>query len=143
MISFLYCPRASSWNCTGTARRSGPVSFRRLAYLKPIVDLRLKLLREMRRLIYHILEFGGQVHLGGTDSGNFPNASEGSVDAPCCTAPARPYSSRAILDRFWSVSKSSFTFAIVPSGRHYAAVRVPVWMDTLLMPVLPLRSLSL
>jgi len=40
-------------------------------------------------------------------SGNLLKASEGNVDAPCWTAPARPNSSLADLDKVASVSKSN------------------------------------
>ena len=55
--------------------------------------------------------------------GKLSNAVSGSVDAPCCTAPASPYSSRATLESCSSASRSSFTSAIDAVRQHHAAVR--------------------
>src|SRR6266516_2525503 len=48
-------------------------------------------------------------------AGKAPKASAGRVDAPCCTAPPRPYVARASRDSACSASRSSCTFAIEPS----------------------------
>ena len=69
--------------------------------------------------------------------GKWWNASSGSVEAPCWTAPANPYSSRATVESRLSVSKSILTVAIVPSGSGTPPWLVPVWMLTLLMPEMP------
>jgi len=73
---------------------------------------------------------------------NSPNSSEGSVDAPCCTAPAKPYFSRASLESACSVSKSSFTVATPPPGSGTPPWLVPVWIEILLIPGLPGASFA-
>src|SRR6059036_192901 len=69
--------------------------------------------------------------------GNLSNSSTGRVEAPCWTAPARAYCSRAIRDRFSSASKSTWTWAIEPSGSGTPPCDVPVWIEILLMPAMP------
>ena len=72
--------------------------------------------------------------------GKLPKALDGSVLAPCCTAPASPYSSRAALDSAASAWRSSFTSAIEPSGSTTPPCEVPVCTEILLMPVGPPRA---
>ena len=69
----------------------------------PRVHLGLEIRRELRVLVDHVLKVGREVDLAGAGRGNASNASGGSVDAPCWTAPARPYSvareARQLLER--------------------------------------------
>src|SRR6476620_5635862 len=59
--------------------------------------------------------------------GNASNASGGSVDAPCCTAPPRPYSLRAIVESSSSATRSSFTSVrTLPSAATKPPCAVPV-----------------
>ena len=55
-------------------------------------------------------------------AGKWWNASSGRVLAPCWTQPARPYSSRATVDRRRSVSKSMLDLGDAPVGQRHAAV---------------------
>ncbi len=69
--------------------------------------------------------------------GNSWNISAGSVEAPCCTAPASPYSLRAIFEMARIASKSIETFATVPSGRTTPPWEVPVLMEIFETPGIP------
>ena len=69
--------------------------------------------------------------------GNSWNISAGSVEAPCWTAPARPYSVRAIFEMARIASKSIETLATVPSGRTTPPCEVPVLMEIFERPVMP------
>ena len=67
--------------------------------------------------------------------GKASNASGGSVEAPCWTAPPRPYSSRASRDSSSSVSRSIATSVRTePSALTKPPCAVPVCTLILLSP---------
>ena len=68
--------------------------------------------------------------------GNASNASAGSVEAPCCTAPPSPYSWRDRRDSSSSVLRSIVTsIRSVPSALMKPPCAVPVWTLILLNPI--------
>ena len=74
-------------------------------------------------VVQDVLEAGGQVDLGGrrwSGSGGTPRPA--GCCAPCCTAPARPYSSRATVEGGAACRSRCLTSATLPSGSDDAAV---------------------
>ena len=70
-------------------------------------------------------------------SGNWWKFSGATVDAPCWTAPDRPYSSRATFEMASIASKWISTFATVPSGRGVPPWDVPVLIEIFETPFIP------
>ena len=83
---------------------------------------------------HHVLEVGRQVDLRGLHPGKLPKASDGSVLAPCCTAPDMPYSSRAALDERRQRIEVELDLGDLAVRQHHAAVDVPVWTEILQIP---------
>ena len=81
-----------------------------------------------------VLEVGGEMDLGGLDSREVVEGVGGQRAGAVLHRAGQPVCSRATLLSASSVSRSSFTSAMEPSGSTTPPWDVPVCTEILLMP---------